>query len=357
MPTGNHSGYGPPGPYQASVARPEQAGGLFPPPGPRPPRSRGSALLMVLWVSAALAAIGFSLASTVRGEAERASTAVDGLRSYYLAVGGLQRAMIELLWSTMYGTQRVIPKGSAAVDYNFPSGVVHVEIIPETAKLDVNHVPVPELMRLLTALGVPPGRVDEIAAAIEDWRNPGGGGFDSYYSAQIPSFRAPHASFHEIEELLLVKGMTPDLFYGTYVPLDPGEVAEGGPRLVPRGGLIDCLTVYGSDGRVDANTAAPGVLAAIGLDPYAIGQLVARRSRVPFTEQTLPEFLGSIGAAGSRLRVEGNYIVTLRATARLRTPAGISDLKRTVGAQVRYLQPNSPTAVNVLRWYDTAWSN
>ena len=37
--------------------------------------------------------------------------------------------------------------------------------------------------------------------------------------------------------------------------------------------------------------------------------------------------------------------------------AGMSDLKRTVGAQVRYLQPNAPTALNVLRWYDTAWSN
>jgi general secretion pathway protein K len=265
--------------------------------------------------------------------------------------------MIELLWSTMYGAQRVIPKGAAAVDYNFPAGVVHVEIIPETAKLDVNHVPVPELMRLLAALGVPPGRVEDIAAAIHDWRNPGGGTFDSYYSAQIPSFRAAHASLHEIEELLLVKGITPDLFYGTYVPLDPGEVVEDGPRLAPRGGLIDCLTVYGSDGRVDANTAAPAVLAAIGLDPYAIAQLVERRRRAAFTEGSLAEFLGSIGAGSSRLRVEGNFIVTLRATARLRAPGGLSDLKRTVAAQVRYLQPNSPTALNVLRWYDTAWSN
>ena len=38
---------------------------------------RGSALLAVLWLSAVLAAIAFSLASTVRGEAERAATSVD----------------------------------------------------------------------------------------------------------------------------------------------------------------------------------------------------------------------------------------------------------------------------------------
>jgi general secretion pathway protein K len=356
MPTGDRC-------RQHLARRPAAArsAGVFPwppPAGPQPP-SRGSALLMVLWVSAALAAVGFSLASTVRGEAERASTAVDGLRSYYLAVGGLERAMIEVLWSAMYPAQRVIPKGSAAVDYNFPSGIVHVEILPESGKLDVNASPVPELIRLLAALGVPSGRAQEIAAAIDDWRHPGpdAGQFDSYYSAQIPSFRAPHASFHEIEELLLVKGVTPDVFYGTYVPLEPGEVTEGGPRLSPRGGLIDCLTVYGSDGRVDANTAAPAVLAAIGLDPYAIGALVEQRRKAPFTEQTLAGFMGSVGASASRLRVEGNFIITLRATARLRTPGGLSDLKRTVGAQVRYLQPNSPTALNVLRWYDTAWSN
>ena len=52
-------------------------------------RSRGGALLMVLWVSAALSAIAFSMASTVRGETERTATAVDSLRAYYLATSGI----------------------------------------------------------------------------------------------------------------------------------------------------------------------------------------------------------------------------------------------------------------------------
>src|SRR5947209_4121246 len=50
---------------------------------------RGSALLTVLWVSAALAAVSFSLSQTVRGEAERVSTDLDGLRAYYLAAGAV----------------------------------------------------------------------------------------------------------------------------------------------------------------------------------------------------------------------------------------------------------------------------
>jgi general secretion pathway protein K len=321
--------------------------------------SRGSALLMVLWLSAALAAIGFSLASTVRGEAERTATALDGLRSYYLAVGGIERGMTELLWSAIYPAQRVLPKGTTVVMYNFPSGVVRLEIVPAAGKLDVNTAPVDDLVRLLIALGEPPARAQEIAAAIDDWRRPAAGGssFDGFYLAQTPSFRAPHASFQEIEELLLVNGITPDLFYGTYVPADAADAEKGGPRLVPRDGLINCLSVYGPSGPVDANTAAPAVLAAVGLPPFAIQALVARR-RTPLTQQELNEFMASLGVGTERLRVEGNFIVTMRATAQLRTADGnLSDLKRTVGAQIRYFQPGSRNPYDVLRWYDTAWSN
>jgi general secretion pathway protein K len=324
---------------------------------------------MVLWLSAALAAIGFSLASTVRGEAERTSTALDGVRSYYLAVGGIQRCMVELLWSIRFPGQRIIKQGSTVVLYNFPSGMVQVEIVPETAKLDVNNVPVPELVRLLNSLGVQPGKAEAIAGAIDSWRRPSDDGSSQantpggFSATQFPSFRVPHASFQEIEELLLVQGVTPDLFYGTYVPTDaaePAVAADGTPaaRLAPRGGLMDCLTVYGSGGAVDANTAAPGVLAAIGMPPFAIQALLARRQTAPLTQAELAEFMQSLGVDTGRLRVEGNWIATLRASARLRLPDGkLSDLKRTVAAQIRFQRPNSKMAIDVLRWYDTAWSN
>ncbi len=318
--------------------------------------TRGSALLTVLWLSAALAAIVLSLSNTVREEVGRTSTELDGLRSYYLAAGGVHRAYMEMLWSTARPDQRLIPRAAPWVVYAFPSGNVHVEIIPETAKLDVNTIRVEDLMRLLLALGVEPARAPEIAAAIDDWRRPGLeiGPFDPYYLAQTPSFRARHASLQEIEDLLLVKGVTPDLFYGTYVPSD----AQGGPRLTARPGLIDCLSVFGSREQVDANTASPAVLAAVGLNPYAISALVQRRKVAPLIPEQLAPFLASIGVSPQRLRLEGNTIYTFRATARLRLANGqFSDLKRTVAAQVKYMPVGVDTPVHVLRWYDMAWSN
>ena len=325
----------------------------------RSPDSRGSALLAVLWLSAALAAIAFSLSSTVRGETERTSTAVDGLRSYYLASGAIERAYLELLWSINAPDRRKIPRGSTSVDYTFASGVAHVEIVPEAAKLDVNKVLPEELYRLVAALGIEPGRAQEITQGIVDWRNPlaqDGSAADQYYQSLTPSFRARHASIQEIEELLLVKGVTPDIFYGTYLPVADAELG-GGPRLAPRAGLADCLSVFGSVQQVDANTAAPAVLAAVGLAPAAINALLERRRNAPFTQQQLSDFVQSMGVGSNRLRVEGNSIVTLRATARLRLANGqLSDLRRTVGAQVKYMPVGYDSPIHILRWYDTAWS-
>jgi general secretion pathway protein K len=317
---------------------------------------RGSALLAVLWLSAALAAIAFSLSTTVRGETERTGTSVESLRAYYLASGAIDRAALELLWGVTYPDRRKIPQGATAVGYVFPGGEARVEILPEAGKLDLNHAPPERIYRLLGALGVEQGRAREIALAIDDWRRPSTGGqspFDLYYSSLIPSFRAPHASFQEIEELLLVRGVTPDIFYGTYVHRDEG----GGPRLAGRPGLADCVTVYGSGNAVDANTAQPAVLAAMGLTPFAVTALLERRRAAPLNAAQLADFLQQAGGQSTGLRVEGNSILTLRATARPRLSNGqLSDLRRTVAAQVKYLPAEFDSPFHILRWYDTAWS-
>jgi general secretion pathway protein K len=319
-------------------------------PAPRKTKAagrRGSALLTVLWLSAALGAIALSLANTVRSETDRTSTGIDGLKGYYLAQGAIERCALELLWSIKLPQEkRPIPQGATHMQYSFPGGDVQVELIPETARLDINTTSVPVLFRLGIALGLEPERAQAIADGIELFRHPAEG--------MLPSFQRPDASFQEIEELLLVPGVTPEVFYGTYVP---AEAESGGPRLVARPGLVDCLSVFGSRDRVDANTAPAAVLAAVGLTPFAINALLERRKLSPLTDGQLSEFMLSIGAPRDRLRVEGNSIVILRATARPRLPNGaLSDLKRTVAARVKYMPDGYDSPIHILRWYDSAWS-
>ena len=331
-------------------------------PSPQPP-TRGSALLAVLWLSAALAAIAFSLSSTVRGETERASTAMDGARAYYLASGAIDRASMELLWSAAGPSYHsLIPQGASHVDYAFPGGAVRVDIIPETAKLNVNLAPPEDIYRLCLALGLDAGRARDIAAAIVEWRSADMGltGLDAYYLSLTPSFRPPHASFEMTEELLLVKGITPDIYYGTYAPAAQSgaeAAAEDSPRLLPRPGLADCLSVYGSNAAVDANTAQPAVLAVVGLPPGAIAALVARRNAAPLLPDDLQALMASMGPSANRLRLGGDSIFTFRATARPRLANGkLSDLRRTLAAQVKYLS-KADDPIQVLRWYGAPWSN
>ncbi|MCX6624549.1 MAG: type II secretion system protein GspK [Acidobacteria bacterium] len=319
---------------------------------------RGAALLAVLWLSAALSAIAFTLATTVRAETQRTATAADGLRAYYLATGAAERALLYMTYGAGArnpdNTARYWENGVNYLRFTFPAGEALVEIVPETAKLNINNCRAEELFRLLLVLGARPDRAQQITAAIVDWRTLMAPGtmspYDQFYLAQSSSFRARHASLEETEELLLVHGMTPEIYYGTY---------ERGPQgnLVPHPGLKECVSVYGSTGGFDVNTAHPALLQAVGLTPETITAIQQRRRIRPFRgAQELGPLMQAAGAAGQRLRVGGNSIFTLRATARLRVADGkLSDLVRSVGVTVQmHFTGSFQEPYDVLRWYENA---
>ena len=316
--------------------------------------NRGSALLAVLWLSAALAAIAFSVSTTVRAETDRVSTAADGLRASYLATGSVERAIQWMLWGSDYRRT----DGSAFWEYtqqrmtmSFPSGDAIVELIPESSRLNINTASPDDILRVVLAVSGEPDRARQITDAIVDWRSPGNGSgmFDQFYFAIDPTFRARHASFEEIEELLLVRGMTPELFYGNYIP-------DTGGRLYASGGLRECFSVWGGAGPFDVNTASPALMEAMGVPPEGVTALVNRRQLQPFKD------MGEVAAMGfstPRLRTGGNVMWTLRATARLRRPDGTpSEVVRSASAVVKVLDrrryPDLP--LHILRWYDDAWS-
>jgi len=154
----------------------------------------------------------------------------------------------------------------------------------------------------------------------------------------------------------VVKGVTPDLYYGTYLP-NP-QPAPGEARLLRRGGLADCVSVFGGRQGIDINGARPEVLEAIGLSPDLVSGIVQRRRVAPFTPDQMPAILQAAGPGGSRLRIGGNTIYTVRATARPRIPNGqLSDVRRTAAALVKYMPPGYDAPIHILRWYDTTWSN
>jgi len=340
--------------------------------------NQGAALLAVLWLVAGLSAIALTIANTVRGETERSSTDADGLKAYYLATGAIDRMLLFMERPSGQSNSGRGRRGASAQDTNripitpeatrvllldFPTGVVTGEIIPETSKLDVNKANPKELLNLLLALGEDPEQAQLTLAGILDWRGGSRGGglteFDQYYLSLTPSFQARHASLEEIEELLLVRGVTPDLFYGSYTRNALGQ-------LVPHAGLRDCLTVYGSDTSFDVNTVEPAVMQAIGITPDAAAAIYTMRKTAPITNMNqLAPFRSGGGAVGrlamERLTPDTAFAVTLRATAQLKLPNGqLSDVRRTVAELVMFLdkeselmKPGQPP-YHVLRWYENA---
>ena len=317
---------------------------------------RGGALLTVLWLSAALTAIAFTVATTVRGETERTSTTVEQTRAYYLATGAVDRAILWMQWGRNTprnpdGTSRFWAPGIPLLRMPFPSGYAEVEVIPESSKYNINSVTPVDLQRLLLSMGLDPNRAQELTAAIIDWRqpSPGPSSFDQFYASLIPSFRARHASFEQIEELMFVRGVTPDMFYGTWVRNQTGQ-------LVRATGLKDCLALYGTNSQFDINMTAPPVLLSLGIPPDVATQIVARRSQRPFlTNEELNTVVQAAGPAAGKLRLGGGTVFTLRANATLRG----SDVRRSVATVVKFNwdEKDEMTPYHILRWYDNAGTN
>ena len=111
----------------------------------------------------------FSIASTVKGETERTSSAVDDVKSYYLATGAVERTILRMQWGGNWYSQN-----QPTFDYEFPTGTVHVDIIPEASKMNVNQAPAEQLFSLVAAVTHDPERAQQITQAIVDWRTPRG---------------------------------------------------------------------------------------------------------------------------------------------------------------------------------------
>lgn len=314
---------------------------------------RGGALLMVLWLSAALSAIALSVALSVRSEITRADTAMEGLRAYYLACGAADRAVNYMLYGPGPRNEAGLPRfwepGMALLRMPFPEGEAAVEVSPESSKLNVNRVSELELARLLQVLGLPPEGAQQIVMAVLNWRGGGGTQLDQAYLMRTPSFRSPHASLEQIEELMSIAGITPELYYGGYTRT-PG----GG--LVPRPGLRDCLSVYSSGTRLDVNTTEPAVMLALGAPVTGVEALMNLRRQMPIRQQQVGAVLELLGPAAGRFRLGGDSkMYTLRATARMRRPDGVlSDLRRTVAMTVQIYSKNSPDLYRVMAWQDQA---
>jgi len=228
---------------------------------------RGIALILVLLVVSIITALTIQLNRDTRSGVYEAANLSDSLRLRYIAESGFHvgeailladRNAFDALTEPWANTEMV----SFRSERFFDKGSFKLMIEDEGGRIAINRLvsgnaynpPVRDLLlRLLTGpyFRMERGKAVELTDAIKDWIDAdnevtGGGAEKAFYSSLERPYPAKNAPLDCIEELLMVKGMTLDLFYGK----------------ADSPGLFRCLTVFG-DGRVNINTAPKYVLRAL----------------------------------------------------------------------------------------------
>jgi general secretion pathway protein K len=159
-----------------------------------------------------------------------------------------------------------------------------------------------------------------------------------FYMSLPQPYRSANRDFRSVEELLLVRGVTRDLFYGGLRVRQDGAVER-------QLGLVDCLTVHTHSTQVNVNYAPLPVLLSIpGLDSTLAQFLMQAREKKPIASMSdftrdYPVLVS--GETLSFLSTGSSGVYTLAASAV--TPAGIMARVRSV---VRVSGLDTPASAN-----------
>jgi len=261
--------------------------------------NRGAvALVMVVWVMVVLMAIVGEFAFSMRTEVNMARNFKEEEQAYHMALGGIEKAKVEIL-SARQSDVVFLNEGGMLVfnDDVEEEAPVRKETIgnisfeytinDEDSKLNINTASLEQLKFLLDNVGIDSTEVDTIADSIVDWRDPNedfhlNGAEEDYYQSLPQPYSCKDGPFDSIEELLLVKGITPEILYGS----------KGDEETEATEGIARYLTVN-DIGSININTAPVIVLETV-LGMEAAGNITIQRETGPITR---PQSNGKVSSS------------------------------------------------------------
>lgn len=284
---------------------------------------RGTILIVVMLIIAALAGMVLAVGRSARVEAlasanhvagSQAAAAERAAEQYVVALLAQQRDTVMTADESSFSG---IPVGSAGVfwivrpDYA-DSTMPAYGLVDETSKLNISSA-TREMLQMLPA--IPP----ELPDCIFDWKDAdsdveGQGAEDQYYLSLAQPYKCKNGAFETVEELLLVRTATPELLFGdgTSWMQTASQSGSGGSSMqigglseneLSRRGLYNYLTVYSRQpatqgaggggnaasrtGRINVNTAPREVLRCLpGLTQAEADSLASRRPQFGATDMS-----------------------------------------------------------------------
>lgn len=272
---------------------------------------RGIALLLVMGAIIVLTAIvaGFTysmkvearLAQNYENEAEMEWMARSGVElARYILAQQLQTPegrMYDALNQKWAGGTGLITNdvlaGISLDDNILGHGRFSLQITDQERRFNINSADRFVLGQALTLMNVDASQHGTIIDSILDWRDgdndPGlnGAESDDFYLRLDPPYYAKNGPVDDMSELLLVKGMSPEIFWGSgstnvpqpEIPEEPVFPSRNAEKPFISRGLNDMFTAISAP-QVNVNTCSAETLELAGLDPL-IAQFVLEARRGP----------------------------------------------------------------------------
>jgi general secretion pathway protein K len=333
---------------------------------------RGVALIMVLWVIAILSVVVFEFCFAMRTEVHITNNYKEELQCYAMAEGGVERAITELIYKhdprvqqirkTLISQERSQDQQDQkewAVDgrpYPLPfnQGTCEIRIMSEAGKVNINVVSESMLRKIIGQLGPEGEAKDTVVDSILDWRDPDdfhrvNGAENDYYQSLKEPYNCKNGNLDSVEELLLVRGVTPDLFYGR-----KGTKSEEEDSL-DRAGLRDIFSIYSFGEQIDINSATPLVLnVVLGIPKEVAQQILKAREEKEFENQQdllqrVPELAPFMGESGRFILFRSAIpYYTVESRAKFQEGGSVRGLKTIIK-----IDPREKGGYKIIQWVDS----
>jgi general secretion pathway protein K len=256
--------------------------------------SGGFALLLTLLIMTLIVAVTFQFNTSMTSELYAAANLRDSVRLRSIANSGFHYALAVLFedaaaengFDSLHEDWADFRALSANSSSMFEDDRFEVRIIDHSGRIQINQLlKAPDevggeytynmtqkelLTRFLSSeeFGLDEETVDDLVDALKDWMDPdhevtGFGAENSFYQTLDKPYACRNGPVESLEELLLVRGISRELYYGTE----------------ERPGISAYLTTQGSDGKININTAPPLVLRSLSehLDQQMVEEMIAYR--------------------------------------------------------------------------------
>ncbi|MBN2594737.1 MAG: general secretion pathway protein GspK [Sedimentisphaerales bacterium] len=228
-------------------------------------KNEGLVIIAVLWMVVVLMVMSAILGRKSRLDMKVCMARMEAVRCKWACRAGIEKAMAVMNEDETENDSLLDLWSDNPEDFNdvmLDQCVFTVRVTDESSKLNINTATKEQLLGL-------PDMVEEIADAIIDWRDsddvPSGAGVESgYYESLTYGYMARNGPFRTLRELLLVKDVTEELFYGEDTNLNgrldynerdgqESPPADDGDNVLDVGwaAYLTCYTSSGSTGNTE----------------------------------------------------------------------------------------------------------